>query len=368
MIGKSKITWAILILIAIGVLTWNVFNRAIPVQTVTVTLTTAVDAVPAAVKVDPEFELTITSDVSGLIKETSLKRGQIVTKGDTLMEIDTIIYVIEQQRLTKELKNIEAQYALNYNEEVALRLKKEDLDYYERLTKTGEYPELELIRRRDEFRIFTEQQEKEQLTRQQHLSNLHHNIQLQKDSISACIIKAPASGTVTEIYAQPGEVVSLRSPLVRLFSESLLVEARINEEDFSGITIGLPASVRFLAYGPQLYDAKVVKVLPNADPQNQQYRCYLEVNIDSEDLIPGLSGEASILRNKRENTLVAPRATLFNDTLFIIKDGRARLSKASLGFKSLSAIELLDGVEEGDVLAVTNLSKLRDGSRVSVQK
>ena len=159
----------------------------------------------------------------------------------------------------------------------------------------------------------------------------------------------------------------MRSPLVRLFSESLLVEARINEEDFSGITMGLPASVRFLAYGPQLYDAKVVKVLPNADPQNQQYRCYLEVSIAAEKLIPGLSGEASILRNKRENTLVAPRATLFHDTLYVIRDGRAHAIKAQLGFKSLSAVELLNGVKEGDILALTNLSKLRDGSKVSVK-
>ena len=364
----NKITWLALLIITLGITSWNIFNKAISVKTVTVALATAVDAVPAAVKVDPEFELTITSDVSGLIKETSLKRGQIVKKGDLLMEIDPGVYVIELQRLTRELENIEAQYALNYDKEVALRLKKEDLDYYERLTKNGEYPQLELTRRRDEFRIFTEQQEKEQLARQQHLSNIKHNIQLQKDSIAACVIKAPAAGTVTEIYAQPGEVVSLRSPLVRLFSESLLVEARINEEDFSGITIGLPASVRFLAYGPQMYDARVVKVLPNADPKNQQYRCYLEVDITTEALIPGLSGEASILRNKRENTLVAPRAALYNDTLFIINDGRARSVKAQLGFKSLSAIELLSGAAEGDVLALTNLSKLRDGSKVSVQK
>ena len=368
MSGKQKIIWAILSLIVGSTIIWNALNRAVPVEVVAVSRTTAVDAVPAAVKVDPEFELTITSDVSGLIKETTLKRGQIVKKGDLLMEIDPGVYAIELDRLKKELKNIKAQYALNYDEESTLRKRKEDLDYYERLTENGEYAKLELTRRRDEFRIFFEQQEKEQLAREQHLSNIQHNIQLQIDSIAACIIKAPAAGTVTEIYAQPGEVVSLRSPLVRLFSESLLVEARINEEDFSGITIGLPASVRFLAYGLQMYEAKVLKVLPNADPQNQQYRCYLEVDIDPHQLIPGLSGEASIIRNKRENTLVAPRASLYNDNIFIIKNGRAHSTKPQLGFKSLSAIELLGGTEEGDLLALTNLSKLRDGSRVSVLK
>ena len=365
---KQKVTWGVLFSLVFSTVIWKVTNRAIRIEVSAVWRTTAVDAVPASVKVDPEFELTITSDVSGLIKETNLKRGQIVKKGDLLMEIDPGIYILELNRLKKELKNIEAQYALNYDREFTLRKKKEDLEYYERLTENGEYAKLELTRRRDEFRIFSEQQEREQLAREQHLSNLQHNIQLQIDSITACVIKAPAAGTVTEVYAQPGEVVSLRSPLVRLFSESLLVEARINEEDFSGITIGLPASVRFLAYGPQMYAAKVVKVLPNADPKNQQYRCYLEVDINKKDLIPGLSGEASIIRNKRENALIAPRAALYNDTIFIIENGRAHSTKAQLGFKSLSAIELLGGTKEGDQLALTNLSKLRDGSKVSIQK
>lgn len=364
---STQLLTFILIVSAIAVIVL-MFSRKTPVQLTTVVKTTALDAVPASVKVDPEFELTITSDVAGLVKESRLKRGQIVQKGDLLMVIDPGVYQMELARLTRELENIQAQYALNYDQKVALQQRKEDLQHFERRAANGDYPALELKRRSDEFQIFQEQQQKQQLAQEQHLANLKHSIQLQKDSMKMCEIMAPASGTVTEVYAQPGEVVSVRSALVRLFSESLLVEARINEEDFSGITIGLNANVRFLAYGTELYDAKVVKVLPNADPQNQQYRCYLQVEIDPKRLIPGLSGEASLIRNKRENALVVPRAALYNGSIFKIESNQVIEIKPSIGFTSLTAVELLNGVKEGEQIAITNLSKLRDNLEVSPQR
>lgn len=354
------------IIALIGCSCWFLLNKPVSVRTVVIHKTTALDAVPASVKVEPEFELTITSDVAGLIKDSTLKLGQIVKKGDILMEIDPGGYELELKKLSAELENLDAQYALDYDQQVSLKKQKEDLEYYERRTAKGEYPKLELERRRDEFRIFQEQQQKQKLVQEQRISNIKHSIRLQQDNIKMCTIRAPAAGTVTEIYAQPGEVVSVRSGLVRLFSESLLVQARINEEDFSGITIGLDASVRFLAYGMELYDAKVVKVLPNADPANQQYSCFLEVEIAQDRLIPGLSGEASIIRNRRENTLVAPRSTLYNGSVFRIQSGSVEKLDPTIGFKSMSAVEFLDTLAEGDQLAVTQLSSLRDGKSIRI--
>lgn len=365
--NRLKSTFIVIALVILaGISAWLLLSKPTTVQTVTIHKTTALDAVPASVKVEPEFELTITSDVAGLIKESELSLGQIVQKGDILMKIDSTGYEIELQKLTDQLKNLEAQYALNFDQKVALKKQQEDLEYFTRRAENGEYPELELQRRRDEFRIFQEQQEKQSLAQEQQISNIKHSIRIQEDSIKMCVIKAPASGTVTEIFAQPGEVVSVRSGLVRLFSESLLVQARINEEDFSGITIGLDASVRFLAYGIELYDAKVVKVLPNADPANQQYSCFLEVDIDQKRLIPGLSGEASIIRNRRDSAPVAPRSALFNGTVFRIQNGIVEELRPAIGFKSMSAVEFLDTLSEGDQLAVTNLSSLRDGKTVNI--
>jgi len=362
---RSRIFLALgVVLAAAG---WFYLGSRTEVTTAAVRSENALDAVPATVKVDPEFQVTITSDVAGLVRTSTLKIGQVVNEGDILVEIDSSEYQLELAQLELRLKNTRDQFALNLDQRNALDRQKENLAEFTKRTTAGEYPELELKRRREEFAVFMEGQAKERLNQELQLASLEHNIKLQLKNIADCRLKAPASGTVTEIFAQPGEVVAVRAPLVRLFSKALLVEARINEEDFSGIRPELAASVRFLAYGPELYTAKVVKVIPNADPQNQQYRVYLEVAIADNLLIPGLSGEASIIRNRRENTLVIPRSALLNGEVFVVKDGIVQRRPIELGFKSLTAIEILKGVAEGEQVALSKLDSLRDGQRVSVK-
>jgi multidrug efflux pump subunit AcrA (membrane-fusion protein) len=345
---------------------WFIFGNQPVVSVTAVTRSMALDAVPAAVKVDPEFQVTITSDVAGLVRKSNLKIGQLVVEGDTLCEIDHSKYELDLAQLEKQLETTRQQFALNLDQRTALDRQRESLAVLTAKTKAGEYPELELKHRQEEFGMFIEGQTRERLGREQQIANMEHDIAMQKKNIADCSIKAPTSGTVTAIFAQPGEVIAVRAPLVRLYSKSLLVEARINEEDFSGIRPGLTASVRFLAYGPELYTAKVVKVLPNADPLNQQYRAYLEVNIAGDRLIPGLSGEASIIRNRRESSLVVSRSALFNGAVFVVKNGKVERRSVEIGFKSLTAIEILKGVVEGETVAVSGLDALQDGQKVRI--
>lgn len=363
----ARLLLAIVALAAIGG-AWFFLGARTVINTAVVTRDIAVDAVPAVVKVDPEFQVTITSDVTGLVIASKVKLGQIVRDGDVIFEIDPNDYRIELARLQAQLANTREQFGLDFETRNAIERRKEDLANFERRTREGDYPELELKRRQDEFRIFMEQTEKDRLGRERQVADLEHAIRLQHDAIEKCVIRSPASGTITELFAQPGEVVGMRAPLVRLYSEALQVEARINEEDFSGIRVGLEASVRFLAYGPELYPAKVVKVLPNADPLNQQYRAYLEVSIPAERLIPGLSGEASIIRNRRDGSLLAPRSALKDGAVFVIENGIARRRPVTTGFRGLNVFEITEGAAEGDRVATSGLDALRDGSRVGVRK
>ncbi|MCX6937401.1 MAG: efflux RND transporter periplasmic adaptor subunit [Verrucomicrobia bacterium] len=363
-----KRSFTVLTVLGLAVSGWFFLGSATELEVAQVLRDIAIDAVPAAVKVDPEFQVTITSDVAGLVRKSNVKRGQRVKEGDMLFEIDSSKYALELEQMKLQLENTRQQFALNLDQRTALERRKEDLENFAKRTASGEYPEIELKRRTEEFAMFQEGQARERLGREQQLTNMAHAIKLKQKDIDDCALRSPASGTITEIFAQPGEVIGVRAALVRLYSDALLVEARINEEDFSGIRPGLDASVRFLAYGPELYTAKVVKVLPNADPQNQQYRAYLEVEIAADRLIPGLSGEASILRNRRTNTLVAPRAALLNGAVFVVENGVVRRQPVEIGFRSLTAIEIIKGVKEGDVVALTGLDGLRDGQRVQVRK
>lgn len=355
------------LLVLAGAAFWFWRGDAPLIKTATVRREAALDAVPAVVNVRPEFQLTLTSTVAGRVVTSSLKPGLALEKGDLLFEIDPRLYQLEFERLTAQLANLRSQYALDYEQTSTLARQKEDLENFERLLREGNYPELELRRRREEFRILAEKQEKERLARQQQLSDLEFSIGQQQRFITECTVRAPAAGTVTEIFFHPGELVAVGASLVTFYSRSLLVEARVNEEDFSGIRAGLDASVRFLAYGGEQYAAKIRNVLPNPDEANQQYRAYLDVEIDPARLLPGLSGEASIIRNRRSDTLVVPRAAVYNGHVFVVTDGTVRRVPVETGFRGSNAVEVIGGLEADQVVALSKIETLRDGQRVRLR-
>jgi RND family efflux transporter MFP subunit len=360
--------YVIPLLVLGGVAFFFLRNSRAHVTVAAVTRQVAVDAVPAIVNVRPEFQITLTSEVAGQVVKSNLRPGIKVRKDDILFEIDPVNYRLELDRLEKLLANLDSQQSLTFDERTRLERQKVDLANFERLYQEGNYPELEIKRRREEFTILTEQQTRDALAREKQRLEIEFQIEQEKLKISRCIIKAPADGTVSDIFFHPGELVAMGSSLVQFYSDSLLVEARINEEDFSGIKPGLDASVRFLAYGSELYPAKIGKVLPNPDEKNQQYRAYLDVDIDASRLIPGLSGEASIIRNRREGSLVIPRAAVYNGAVFLVENGKVRRVPVQPGFRGLNVIEILSGLSEGQQVALSNVESLRDGQSVTVSK
>ena len=149
-----------------------------------------------------------------------------------------------------------------------------------------------------------------------------------------------------------------------LISTDRKVVARISEEDFAGIRLGQKASVRFLSYGNELYTASVSKILPTADPDTQRYEVFLNVDLPLELLIPGLTGEVSIVVGEHENTLIVPRRALFGTSLFVVKNGVVHLRKVSIGYIGLNEAEILDGVGEGERIIVDEIDRFRDGDHV----
>ncbi|EIP99829.1 RND family efflux transporter, MFP subunit [Opitutaceae bacterium TAV1] len=327
---------------------------------------TAVDAVPAIVNVRPAFNVTINSEVAGLVLRSNLKPGKIIKEGELLIEIDPTTLRIEVERLTNQIDTLKARFELNLDQQVALERRKEDLETWERQYREGTLPELEIKRRRRDLDLFVESQKKDQIDREQQLRELGTQLKLKQQDLDKTKLLATTTGTVTDIYVYPGELVSNRSPVVRLFSDEIVVEARINEEDFSGIKPGLEAWVRLLTYGDTLYPAKLVQVLPDADTENQQYRAFLEVKIDPARLLPGLTGEASIVRSRRPDSLVVPRQAVFNGAVFRVESGTVRLVPVKTGFRGLNQVQIVEGLKEGDEIVVSGLDNLKDGDRVDV--
>jgi multidrug efflux pump subunit AcrA (membrane-fusion protein) len=88
------------------------------------------------------------------------------------------------------------------------------------------------------------------------------------------------------------------------------------------------------------------------------------------DLFPrsGMTAELGIIVARRESTLVFPRAALLADNrVYRVRGSRVEEVRVRLGLTNFSTCEVLDGLDDGDRVAITNLRDLSDGARVRVR-
>ena len=334
------------------------------VSTVTVAIDTAVDAVPAIINVRSDYTFTLSSEESGRVENSQLILGGHIEKNAKVLQIEQTDLQLDARILKAEIENLQARLALKSAEEAELRKRQEDLQNYERLYAAGSYPELEMQRRHRDFKVFKESQELERLNELQQLEQMEAQLERLERRLAKTTIYAPTDGIVTSIYAYPGELVNSGSALAEVFSKAVVIEAKINEEDFAGITTGLDVTIRLLTYGNQLFEGYIERVLPTADKENQQYTALLKVEIDEAKLLPGLSGEASIIRRKIPNATVIPRRALMGNFVFKVVDDQARLTPVKVGVRGLNNVEIREGLAEGDLIVTDGMDRLKDGDAV----
>lgn len=333
-----------------------------------VTSGTAYKAVPGSVTVRAEFEMDLKSEVGGRVIKTELDPGNQVKAGEVLCQMDP-------GGLELEIESVENQYEaakkrIEIGSPVAFDLAnaKDDLANFERLNKSGNYSDSDLLKKKREVKQIEQKVELEKVNNAQTLENLENTLKVKKRQLSQMTITAPFDGQVSEVYARPGDIIGANSPIATLISTSRTVEARISEENFADIKVGQNALVTFLPYGAWIYHAKVTKILPTADPQTQRYIVFLEVSdIAPDKLVPGITGEVTITVGERKAKALIPRRALFGNNVYLVKDGRVERQQVKTGYVSLTTVEVTEGLQPGDQVIVDQLDRFRDGDRVRAE-
>jgi len=326
----------------------------------------ALDAVPGSITVKPAYSVTITSDVSGRILRSAMEIGKEVEEGDFLIEIDPTELRLQYESFKADYEAFKRNFELRLRDQVNLQQKQDDLEDAERVFAAGNLSRLEIERKRQDLELYLESQEAREIADERELRTREIRLQEWQRTLEKTTILAPNDGVVTNVFAWPGELIGVRTSIATIISNDLLIEAKINEENFAGIQIGQPARIRFLTYGDRLFNAEVSRVLPNVDPSTQQYTVYLRLT--EEDFTPtsGLTGEVSIIKARRDDTLLVPRRALFGEYVYVINGNQVELRRVRRGFLGLNQAEVLDGLEEGDLVISDEIDRFRDGDRVNV--
>lgn len=368
--SKTTKVFLVLLILAASGAGWYFYEQSIPVVAVRPIVRGPIThAVPANVLVLAQSDRPIKSEYAGRILKVHVKLGSEVKANDPLFDLDT-------RDLDLEIRRTETDYdaAKERIEKVGspLRFELQAAEETERVNKRllelGKLSQIDLDRQKRAKESLQDRIKLEDIANKQLLANFETTLaqkRLQKEKMR---IVAPLDGTITELDAANYDLVGGGQVLARIISKERLVQAQISEENFAGIRPGLVANVQFLGYGARLFQATVDRVLPSADARTKRYIAFLQVDIPEDQLMPDLTGEASITLAKKENVLLAPSRGLVGHQLFVVKDGRAKLTKALIGLTGLGSTEIEMGVSEGELVISQDAASIQDGQKVRTKR
>ena len=326
----------------------------------------ALNAVPGSVAVQAEYTMEVKSEIGGRVLVCNLSPGATVKTGDVLIQLDAADVKLEIERITSDYEAAKKRIQLGSQLIAELANAREDLQNAERANKLGSMSDSDLNRTRRQLQAIEQKIALEEVNNKQLLENYENTLKVKRRQLSKMTVIAPFDGVVSyvDVDARKGALMGGGSIVAKVIANSRTVTAKISEENFAGVRVGQKATVRFLPYGPEMFEAKVTQILPTADPGTQRYVVYLEVKIAPERLRPDITGEVTIVVDEHPSDTLIPRRALFGNSVYAVKDGRVQLRPVAIGFISLTTVEIREGVASGELVIVDKLDQFRAGDRV----
>ena len=200
------------------------------------------------------------------------------------------------------------------------------------------------------------------------------NVAARRFSLQTARVVAPADGTVLSRTAEPGQIIDAGMPVVTLgdASSGFVLRVLLADRDAVRIRAGVPAEVRFDALPGTVLSGSVIEVGGRSDRGTGAFVAEIALPADPR-LRSGLVGRAAIAAPAAavSSRLVIPPTAIFairaeEGFVYVIDaQKRAKARRIALGPLSETGIEVLSGVNRGDVIAVSGLDRMRDGAVVA---
>jgi HlyD family secretion protein len=188
-------------------------------------------------------------------------------------------------------------------------------------------------------------------------------------------IRSPISGVVTARPLKVGETVPLGGILATVVAtDSLYVEAFIDEADAAKIVTGQAANVTMDAYGDRVMKGEVYMISPvvlGTKQEARTFECRVRLLEKGIVLKPGMSADVEVIVSIRKDVLSVPSQSIIEKNegkyLYLVRDGKAYIQQVKTGLSNWSYTEVTEGIREGDlVISSPDVAGLKEGARVRV--
>jgi HlyD family secretion protein len=182
-------------------------------------------------------------------------------------------------------------------------------------------------------------------------------------------VRAPVDGFIGTLSVANRSVVPANTPLMTLVDLSRLeVELEVPETYVSDIGLGMNAEVNF---GTGTATAKLSALSPEV-VKNQVLARVRFVGQQPPGLRQNQRVTARLLIDEKPNTLMIQRGPFVESEggrfAYVVRDGIAIRTPIKMGATSVSAVEILSGLKQGDKVVISGTETFENAERVSINQ
>ena len=197
-------------------------------------------------------------------------------------------------------------------------------------------------------------------------------VDLARIQLAEATVKAPFAGVVSQRLVSEGAMVGPTAPIMMLVSTDTEVVVNVDERALAIVEVGQSATLTTSAYPGEEFAATVTSVAPTFDARSRTVQVRLSPQDEGGKLRDGMFAEVRLAVDAdRRDVLIVPKNAVVDDqgdtVVYVIADGRAKRQVVTTGATDGRKIEIIDGLVEGQNVAITNVVSLRDGVEVSIQ-
>lgn len=187
--------------------------------------------------------------------------------------------------------------------------------------------------------------------------------------LSKTVIRAPFDGFVGLRRVNIGDYASVGQELVDVVQlDPLRVDFSVPEVLLPKVMPGQSIEVTVDAYANEVFQGRITAVSPKSDVQGHNLEVRASLPNDELKLRPGLFVRIRIKLGVKLDAIVIPEQAIWpigqNKTVYVVADGKAEQRVVRLGERRPGSVEILSGLEAGDVVVVAGQLKLHDGAAV----
>jgi RND family efflux transporter MFP subunit len=196
-------------------------------------------------------------------------------------------------------------------------------------------------------------------------------LDFQQKKLRDTTVYAPFTGKVKERQVTPGQVVRANVPLYTIVkTDPIRLRLEIPERLAPWIKNGQMAEVSLEAYENRKFQGKVWRISPTVEQTKRTFIVEALIDNATGELKPGSYARASLPTDKTEHIRLIPaRAVAYvfgTNKAYVVNNGIIESRDLKLGDRFDEDVEIVEGVQEGEKVAVTQINRLDAGTKVSV--